>query len=126
MEGDESFGASYAERCINLNPQGPFAGAARKILASHAGFSSNDTAHNAIRTIAEIEVIVSASVNDNNPEILEEIFPLVALPDNPYTIYALGILRALAAIPEYRDFFTKGALKSPGRLGERLHYISRG
>jgi len=50
----------------------------------------------------------------------------MTLPDNPYTLYALGALKALSSVPDFRSFFVETALKSPGRLGERLNYISRG
>jgi hypothetical protein len=133
--GDGNIRAVYAEQCINVSPQGPFAAECRKIIFDHTGLSffSRDTheitpndAHLAIRTRAEIETIVRASVSANNPGLLEELFPLMALPDNPYTIYAQGTLKALSANPAYRSFFTVGAHDSSGRLRERLNYISRG
>ena len=49
----------------------------------------------------------------------------MALPDNPYTLYALGALQALSTIPEFKAFFAVSALESQGRLGERLNYIFR-
>ena len=126
-----SIAASYAEQCVNTSPQGPFADDCRKILANHLGIPSNekdtrDDLRPDIRTKAEIENIIRASVAMNKPEILEELFPLIALPDNPYTLYALGAMKTLSSVPEFRAFFIEGTLKSPGRLGERLNYISRG
>ena len=121
--GARNIGAVYAEPCINLNPQGPFAEDCRTILAEHFGIPHGGKS---IRTQVEIETILRASVSANNPRILEELFPLMALPDNPYTIYALGALQALNSIPEYRAFFAGEALKASGRLAERLNYISRG
>jgi len=120
--GARNVGAAYAEQCVNVSPQGPFAEGSRSILAEHFGLSPD---WNNIRTKAEIENIIRASVSMNNPKTLEELFPLIALPDNPYTIYALGAMQALSSVPEFRSFFIEGALKSPGRLGERLNYISR-
>ena len=123
--------ASYAEQCINLCSQGPFAADCRKILAGHLGLApdgkeSSADIHSSIKTKAEIENIIRASVSMKNPLVLEELYPLMKLPENPYTLYALGAMKALTAVPEYRSFFIDGALKSPGRLGERLNYIARG
>ncbi|MCL2318480.1 MAG: hypothetical protein FWC45_00215 [Treponema sp.] len=124
---DGSLAAAYAEQCINAGPRGPYAADCRIIMASHLGISSNGMDTKAgIRTKAEIEQIIRASVSQNKPEVLAELFPLISLPDNPYTLYALGAMKSLSAVPEYRSFFIDGALKSPGRLGERLNYVSRG
>ncbi|MDR3167752.1 MAG: hypothetical protein LBT93_07400 [Treponema sp.] len=116
--------AEYAERCINLAPQGPFAEECRTILAVHAGLSPQDGG--AIRSGAEIDYIISQSVSSDNPELLKELFPLISLPDNPYTLYASGALRALAASEPFKTYFTAGLRQSSGRLAERLLYISRG
>ena len=120
--GARNIGAVYAEQCVNTSPQGPFAEDCREILSGYLGLSSNGKD---LRTKAEIENVIRSSVSRNNPEILEELFPLIALPDNPYTLYALGAMQALSPVPEFRSFFIEGALKSSGRLGERLNYISR-
>ena len=131
FSSNESIAASYAEQCINISPKGPFAEDCRKILAYHLGLSPNGKQisgdiHSGVRTRVEIENIIRGSVSMNNPSVLEELYPLMALPENPYTLYAMGALKALAALPEFRNFFIEGAGKSPGRLGERLSYISRG
>ena len=125
--GEGNITASYAEQCINASPQGPFAADCRKILTDHLGLSSNGKSiHSDIRTKVEIETTIRAAVSMNNPFILEELFPLMSLPENPYTLYAMGALKALSSAPEYRDFFIDEAHKSSGRLGDRLSYISRG
>jgi hypothetical protein len=116
--------AEYAEQCISLGPEGPFAGECRNILASLAGLNSEDGPF--LKSKPEIENIISRSVNQGNPEILSPLIPLISLPDNPYTIYALGALRSLAASPKYRDYFSALASGSGGRLAERLAYICRG
>ena len=131
FSANEGIAASYAEQCINLSSQGPFAVDCRKILAGHIGLAPNGKdisgdVHSDIRTRAEIEKTIRSSVSMNDPLVLEELYPLMALPENPYTLYALGAMKALAAVPAYRSFFIDGALKSPGRLGERLNYIARG
>ena len=129
--GDENIAASYAEQCINISPNGPFAGDCRKILAEHMGLapdgrSIQNGVHAGIKTRAEIENIIRNSVSMNNPLILEELYPLMALPENPSTLYAMGALKSLSALPLFREFFIEGALKSQGRLAERLSYIARG
>ncbi|MDR3020184.1 MAG: hypothetical protein LBU66_04700 [Treponema sp.] len=116
--------AEYAESCVNLSPQGPFADECRKILASHTGIKAEDGL--SIKTKREIEAIISMSVNSNNPQLLDPLMPLIGLPDNPYTVYAVGALRALSSAPGFRDYFTGQAEVSRGRLAERLSYICRG
>lgn len=122
---DSNIAAAYAEQCINSSPGGPFAASCRKILADHLGLGASEKTPD-IRTRAEIENTIRASVSLNNPSILEELFPLINLPENPYTVYALGAMKTLASVPEFRSFFWEESLKSQGRLGERLNYISRG
>ena len=121
--GVRNIGIDYAEYCINISPQGPFAGECRDSLAEHFGISHDGKN---IRTRFEIESIIRASVSANNPKMLEELFPLIALPDNPYTIYAVGAMQALSSRPEFRTFFAEQAFKASGRLAERLNFISRG
>ena len=119
-----SVGAEYAERCIGLAPEGPFAGECRRILAVSAGLKTGDGP--LLKSKFEIEAIISRSMSQGNPEMLAPLIPLISLPDNPYTIYALGALRALAAVPAFRDYFSGLASGSGGRLAERLAYICRG
>ena len=116
--------AEYAENCINLSPEGPFAGECRAILAVYTGLKTEDGS--SIKTKKEIETAISQSINTGNPELLDFLLPLIGLPDNPYTVYAIGALRALTSVPNFRDYFTRQAAVSRGRLTERLLYISRG
>jgi len=116
--------AEYAENCINSASQGPFADECRKILAVHTGLKTDDGL--SIKTKREIETIISQSVNAANPSLLDSLLPLISLPDNPYTVYATGALRALTQIPVFRDYFGAQASASSGRLAERLSYICRG
>lgn len=116
--------AEFAEKCINSSPAGPFAAECRSILASYTGLGTEDGF--SIKTKMEIEAIISQSVNSNNPDILGSLLPLISLPDNPYTIYAVGALRALNVIPGFRDYFAGQASVAKGRLAERLSYICRG
>jgi hypothetical protein len=124
---DMNIAATYAEQCINTSPQGPFSVPCRVILSDHFGVSYNGgDLRPEMKTRAEIENIVRVSLSTNDPEMLEELFPLVALPDNPYTLYALGVMKSLSSVLEFRNFFAWKANESSGRLGERLNYISRG
>jgi len=117
-------GAEYAENCINSSLQGPYADECRKILAVFLGLKTEDGL--SIKTKTEIEENISLSLNAGNPQLLDSLLPLIGLPDNPYTVYAVGALRALTSIQIYRDFFSEQAASSKGRLAERLSYISRG
>jgi hypothetical protein len=116
--------AEYAENCINSSPKGPFAEECRKILASFSGLKTEEGS--AMKTKREIEAAISQSVNAGNPELLDPLLPLIALPDNPYTVYAIGALRALTGVPAFRDYFNGKAAAASGRLSERLAYICRG
>jgi len=116
--------AEYAENCINSSAQGPFAEECRKILASFTGLKTEDGL--SLRTKREIEAVISLSVNSGDPQLLDSLLPLIGLPDNPYTIYAVGAMRALTSVPAFRNYFTGQAAASSGRLAERLSYICRG
>jgi hypothetical protein len=114
----------YAERCIDLAPRGPFAGEARRILAERAGLSPRDGA--ALKSRAEIEEVLLRALASGDAALLADLFPLLALGDNPYTLYAVGVLKAAAAAEApFRNFFTREAERNAGRLAERLVYISR-
>ena len=115
--------AEFAENCINLSVQGPFAEECRKIIAAYNGLGSKDGL--LIKTRYEIESIISLSVNSGNPRILDSLLPLIGLPDNPYTVFAVSALRSLNNIPGFRDYFYGQARVSTGRLAERLSYICR-
>jgi len=119
-----SIAAEYAENCINSSTQGPFADECREILAVHTGLKTEDGLF--LKTKREIELIISQSVNTANPALLDSLFPLISLPDNPYTVYATGALRVLTQVPVFRDYFNTQVSASSGRLAERLSYICRG
>ena len=119
-----SIASEYAEICISLAPNGPFAGECRSILASFTGLRQEDGVK--IRTKSEIESIISQAVNTGNPYLLEPLIPLFELAENPYTIYALGALKSLAFLPSFRAYFDCLAADSKGRLADRFTYISRG
>jgi hypothetical protein len=116
--------AEFAEHCISLAPDGPFSAECRGILASNAGLKAEDGP--SIKSKSEIEGLISRAVNTGNPALLESLMPLIALPENPYTVYAIGALKPLAAIPSFRDYFDKLASQARGRLADRLVYICRG
>jgi hypothetical protein len=117
-------GADYAERCVSLAPEGPFADECRKMLAAFLGLEPRYGA--ALKSRMEIEELISRAVSGKDPQALSGLLPLIELPDNSYTVYAVGALRALAGTPLFRDYFAALAEKSSGRLAERLTYICRG
>ena len=120
----DTIASEYAERCINLAPEGPFAGECRNILASLAGLNVQDGA--SIRSKLEIEDCITRAVKLGNPVLLDPLIPLISLPENPYTLYAIGVLKSLASVPLYREYFDTIAADSKGRLADRLVYICRG
>jgi hypothetical protein len=77
-----------------------------------------------MRTRSEIEGLVQTALTQQKPELLEELLPLAALPDNLNTIYAAGVLRALSGDPAFKSWFNTEAGKARGRLAERLAYIT--
>jgi len=115
--------AQYAENCINLSSQGPFADECRSILAANTGLKNEDGL--SIKTKKEISAIISQSVNSSNPQVLDSLLPLIGLPDNPYTVYAVNALKTLTGIPKFNDYFSGHASGSKGRLAERLSYLCR-
>jgi hypothetical protein len=115
---------AYAERCINLAASGPYAAECRRILAELSGLDGKDGP--ALKTRNEIETISTAALQAGKPEMLEALLPLLALPDNPYTLYVSGTLRALSFSQAFRRWFSAEAEKANGRLAERLLYIVRG
>jgi hypothetical protein len=116
--------AEYAENCINTSVQGPFANECRKIIATFTGIKAEEGS--SIKTKKEIESIITESVNAGNPQLLDPLLPLIGLPENPYTVYAVGALRALTSVPRFKEYFNTQAGVSSGRLAERLSYICRG
>ncbi|MDR1286984.1 MAG: hypothetical protein LBK08_05175 [Treponema sp.] len=116
--------AEYAERCVSLAPQGPFAPECRVIMARALGLAAEDGP--SVLTRAEIERVISRAAAEQKPEYLSVLMPLLSLPDNTGTLYAAGALRALGQTPEFHLYFSTEAAKAKGRLAERLAYIMRG
>ena len=73
---------------------------------------------------AEIESIIRRTIDNENPAVLEELFPVLELADNPATLYALGALRSLCAVAEVRTWLSARSGTSGGRTAERLRYIA--
>jgi hypothetical protein len=124
---------AYAERAINLSPEGPYAAASRAMIAAFSGLAPADGA--SIKTMYEIETVVVNAVKTGDPELLSALLPLAALPDNPYTLYAAGALRGIASDSRFKNYFDaqlrlikqdKKPDQAQSRLAERLAYIARG
>ena len=111
-----------AQRCIALAPAGPLAGDARAMIAGSYGLEPSDGASMLIP--AEIESIIRRTIDNENPAVLEELFPVLELADNPATLYALGALRSLCAVAEVRTWLSARSGTSGGRTAERLRYIA--
>jgi hypothetical protein len=111
-----------AERCVTLAPKGPFAVEARSIMAESAGLPRADGV--ALLTRAEIEAAIVTATNQGEPKRLEVLFPLLALPDNAYTLYALGAVRGLSSDGSMRSWLVSEASRASGRLAERLRYAA--
>jgi len=116
--------AEFAEVCINLAPQGPFAAACRSILAVSSGLKEEDAP--VVKTKMEIDVLVSQALNAGDPTRLSPLIPLLELPENRYTVYATGVLRSLVSHPLFLTYFNDLAAASKGWLAERLDFIRRG
>jgi hypothetical protein len=117
----------FAERCINLAPEGPYSSGARAILAEASGLKQENA--KSIRSKNEIDEFISRAVNNNDPSCLSELLPLISLADNPYTLYATGMLRSLAARAPFNEWFNmqeKLVSKQDSRLADRIRYITRG
>jgi hypothetical protein len=116
--------SEYAELCLNLSPDGPYAAECRSILSVNLGLKAEDGA--SIKSKKEIDELVSGAISQGNPQLLESLMPLISLPENPLTVYATGALKPLASVPKFYEFFNEQAVNSGGRLAERLNYICRG
>jgi hypothetical protein len=128
LEMGEDRGA-WAERAVNLAPGGPYAAEAREILVTNVGLDAREAA--SIRTRYEIDKVVENAADGGRPPLLTNLLPLLALPDNPYTLYALNALRGLAANDgKFKAWFTDEAQRAAKaksvRAAERLTYIARG
>jgi hypothetical protein len=120
----------YAERCINVSPGGPYAAECRNKLAVFVGLNPSDG--KVMLSRDEIKQIITDSIRNYDPELLSALIPLIALNDNPYTVFASGALRELAVDEKYKTWFEKQAVsarKNSGAnsfLAGRLNYIARG
>ena len=115
--------AEAAERCVSLSPAGPYADEARGLIAESIGLKKSDG--KAIRSRMEIEAAARIAGAERNPQVLDSIVPVLSLPDNPYTLYALGVLRGLAEDETIRKWLSARADVEVGRTRERLRYASR-
>jgi hypothetical protein len=104
-----------AELCVSLAPSGPYAAEARSLLATLAGLDAKDGS--SILVKREIE---SACAMGR----WQELWPLLALPDNPWTLYALSLCRQASSEAALKELFRQEAKKASGRLAERLSYVA--
>jgi hypothetical protein len=124
--------SAFAERAINLAPNGPFAKESRVALAVWSGLASINGAH--IKTKLEIDRMITDAVEQHSPQALSSLFPLLSLPDNPFTLYAAQILRDTARDAAFSGYFKTESQRQNSqrtdrnntRLSERLSYIAAG
>jgi hypothetical protein len=116
-----SIAADHAERCVNLAGGGPFSAECRSIIAKSVGLNEADGP--SMRTRIEIEAAVREAIQTAKPEALSDLVPLLALPDNEYTLYAAGAMRALSGMDPFAAYFAEQRGEAEGRARERLAYI---
>jgi len=119
-ESDPGLALDAAERCIRLAPKGPRAVEARRMIAASYKLEQKDAEN--VLVEQEIESIASSAIRGGNLELLRELFPVLALPDNPSTLYALGIIKGLCDDAPVRVWVKAEAEKADRRLAERLRY----
>jgi hypothetical protein len=130
MNFSGSMSADYAEHCINLCSNGPYAEECRTSLASFAGLPPLNGP--VMLSRKEIQDIVVNSVNNYDPELLLPLLPLVALDDNPYTVFVSGLLRELSLDEKYKAWFenqenaVRNNFGKDSLFADRLRYITRG
>jgi hypothetical protein len=128
MKGADA--SAFAERAINLAPSGPFAEESRVALAVWSGLTSKNGAQ--IKTKLEIDRVITDAVEQQTPQTLSSLFPLLSLPDNPFTLYTAQVLRDTARDTAFSGYFktesqrqnSKKTDKNNMRLSERLSYIA--
>ncbi|MFA6505739.1 MAG: hypothetical protein WCT14_06565 [Treponemataceae bacterium] len=114
--------ADAAERCVALASSGTFAAESRRIMATEAGLAPSDGAKLLCR--AEIEASAREVAASLDAKKLETLYPILTLPENPYTLYALGVLKGLAANDTLKTALAEAGKSKGGRLGERLRYAA--
>ena len=128
MKGADA--SAFAERAINLAPAGPFAGESRAALAAWSGIAPKNGS--SIKTKLEIDRVITGAVERRKPDTVASLFPLLSLPDNPFTLYTAQALRAAAADTVFSGYFraelqrrnSQRTDKTNTRLAERLAYIA--
>jgi hypothetical protein len=128
MKGADA--SAFAERAINLAPSGPFAEESRAALAVWSGLTSKNGAQ--IKTKLEIDRVITEAVEQQKPQTVSSLFPLLSLPDNPFTLYTAQALRDTARDTAFSGYFKTESQRQNSqktdrnntRLSERLAYIA--
>ena len=123
MGSDPNIAVMYAEHCINIKTDGPFASPSRRILAIHSGLMPVSEIYEKLFTRGEIEDKIQRSLKENNPNHLDELLLILSLPDNPYTFFALGAMSSILPNPQFQTYFQDIVLISEGLLKDRLLYL---
>lgn len=118
---DEGGSRTAAERCIALSPSGPYALPARKILVASFGFPKEDPAKLLVKS--EVDTVVYKALASREPSLLSKLLPLLDLPDNPFTMYALGAMKGLADDAAFASGISELGKGAGKRVAERIAYI---
>lgn len=111
-----------AERSVLLAPSGPFALSARSALAESYGLRSD--AGSTLLVRAEMDGLAALVEQSGDYRALSRLLPLLALPDNPLTMYAIGLLKQLGGSGGCREWLAQTARAHGGRVAERLSYAA--
>lgn len=120
--GSPTLKRDAAERCALLAPEGPYAAEARSIIAR--SYELPEGSGGAMLLPKEADAILLSASSTGAFEILERLFPLLSLSDNPATFHALDGLKRLARDGRARAWVLAKADSSEGRLAERLRYAA--
>lgn len=111
-----------AVRCILLSGSGPFSLKARESVCLHYGIEKSSASQ--LVLASESQLIIEEALYYSQPERLEMMLPVLSLPDNPDTLFALGALKSLAADRQIREWLYRKKAGAAGRLAERLIYVT--
>jgi hypothetical protein len=123
LDPDATMARAAAERVISLAPHGPLQAAARSLVLDTLGLKGYRP--ELLLCPFEVDSCVRQSLGAGDPGLIDPCLATLELPDNPYSLYALGALKALSSDYAYQRRFTLRSAeekKSP-RLKERLAFL---
>ncbi len=121
--GDRTRLASVRAACetgIDLAPSGPLAVALRRELGRALGIDVAESGK--LRTRGELEAAGYRAAASRDPAFLAPAIGTFELPDNDYTLFAVGLVKGFASEPVFRSALERELGTSSGRRAERLRY----